>query len=152
MALVVRAFPVRCDRREVDEFVNELRTRADETRRFYDSFAVRRESWFFQNDGRRSCVIGVTDVADPVGPRAQEFATTEDEFARWFQQRVLDMSGVDEREQPLGPPSEQVFDSTGGRFTPDATLAVRMYPLTRGADALREFAEEVRSRSDEARR
>ena len=152
MALVVRAFPVRCDRSEVEAFVREIRERAQETRRFYASFGVRREAWFFQTQGLASYIIGVTEVDGSVEEKAEAFATTTDDFARWFQQRVLEMSGVDEREQPLGPVSEQIFDSTGGGFAPEATLAVRMYPLTRGADALREFALELTSREHETRR
>ena len=151
MALVVRAFPVRCDRAEVEAMAEEMRRRSEDTRRFYESFGVRREAWFFQTEGEQSYVIGVTDVAEPVEEAAQAFATSDDEFARWFQQRVLDLSGVDEREQPLGPPTTQIFDSTEGAFRPDAKLAVRMYPLTRGLDAVHEFTAELRERSRETR-
>jgi hypothetical protein len=151
MTLVVRAFPVRCERADVEAMAEEMRRRPDDTRRFYETFGVRREAWFFQTEGAQSYVIGVTDIGEPVEEAARAFATTDDEFARWFQQRVLELSGVDEREQPLGPPTTQVFDSTDGMFRPDAQLAVRMYPLTRGIEAVHEFAEELRKRSSDTR-
>jgi len=147
MAMVVRAFPIR-DRAAVESFVQEIRGRGDEMRRFYESFGVRRELWFLQQAGKQSYVIGVTDVADPVEKVAQEFATTTDDFAQWFQSRVLELSGVDEREQPLGPETTQVFDSTSGSFSPDGTIAARMYPL-KSVAALRELVSELSGRSRE---
>lgn len=86
-----------------------------------------------------------------MAPKAEEYAGTSDEFATWFQSRVHQLTGVNLREQPLGPQTEQVYDSTGGAFRPDATLAVRMYPLPRGVEPLREFAGELAKRSREAR-
>jgi len=147
MALVVRAFPIR-DRAGVEAFVQEIRGRGDEMRRFFESFGVRREAWFLQQAGKESYIIGVTDVAAPLEQTAEKFATTTDGFAQWFQSRVLELSGVDEREQPLGPETTQVFDSTGGSFTPDGTIAARMYPL-KSVVALRELAHELSDRSKE---
>lgn len=150
MALVVRAFPIRGERSAVDQFIGELDARPDETRRFFEQFRVKREAWFLQNTGEQSYVIGVTEVGDPLDEVAQEFATTDDTFARWFQGRVLELSGVDEREQPLGPETTLVFDSTEGAFHLDGQLAVRMYPV-RSSKALRDFVGELSQRSKETR-
>ena len=151
MALVVRAFPIRRDRRDVESFVAELRKRTEETRRFFESFGVRREAWFLQTAEKRSYVIGVTDVAGPLEETARSFATTTDDFAQWFQSRVYELSGVDEREQPLGPPTSQVFDSTGDSYRPDGTLATRMYPV-KSVGAVKELVAELQERDGETRR
>ncbi|HVG25438.1 MAG TPA: hypothetical protein VND45_14880 [Thermoanaerobaculia bacterium] len=151
MTLIVRALPVPGGRAAIDSFAGELRARGEETHRFYSGFGVRREALFLQETKSGPYVIGITDVEDPVPPKADEYAKTDDAFAQWFQSRVLQLTGVDLREQPLGPATEQVYDSTRGAFRPDDALAVRMYPLTRGAEPLREFARELSSRSTEAR-
>jgi hypothetical protein len=151
MALVVRAFPVRAGRAAVQSFSNDLNARADETRRFYTGYGVRRESLFLQDTKQGLYAIAVTDIEEPVPPKAEEYANTTDEFGQWFQSRVQDISGINLREQPLGPDTEQVYDSTNGAFRPDATLAVRMYPLTRGVGPLKEFAAELQKRQSESR-
>ena len=151
MSLIIRAFPVPRGRAGAEEFSNELRSRAEETERFYRGYGVRRESLFFQETPHGPYAIAVTDIEDPVAPKAEDYAATTDEFATWFQSRVQELSGVNLREQPLGPATEQVYDSTGGAFRPDARLAVRMYPLTRGVEPLRELAAEMTKRSKEAR-
>lgn len=150
MALVVRAFPIRCERSDVQGLADELRARPDETRRFFERFRVQREAWFLQTTGEQSYVIGVTEVGDPLDEVANDFATTDDAFAQWFQGRVLEMSGVDERQQPLGPETALVFDSTEGGFHLDGTLAVRMYPV-RSTVALKNFVGELQTRSTETR-
>jgi hypothetical protein len=150
MALVVRAFPIRCARADVQGLADELRARPDETRRFFERFRVKREAWFLQTNDDQSYVIGVTEVGDPLDEVAQDFATTDDAFAQWFQGRVLEMSGVDERQQPLGPETAQVFDSTDSGFHLDGALAVRMYPL-RSVKALRDFASQLAERPHETR-
>lgn len=151
MALIVRAFPVRGGRAGVESFVNDLNSRADETRRFYTGYGVRREALFLQDTEHGLYAIGITDVEEPVPPKAEEYANTTDDFGQWFQSRVRDITGVNLREQPLGPETEQVYDSTNGAFRPDATLAVRMYPLTRGVEPLKEFAAELGERDTESR-
>jgi hypothetical protein len=151
MTLIVRAMPVPGGRAAIEELASEMRSRDEETRRFFNGYAVRREAWFLQDTSCGPYVIGITDVEDPVPPKADDYANTTDDFAQWFQERVLQITGVSLREQPLGPATEEVYDSTKGAFRPDATLAVRMYPLTQGVERLREFAVELQNRSKEAR-
>ena len=110
MTLVVRAFPVNCDRAAVEELVAEMHKRGDETRRFYNTFSVRREAWFWQDSVHCPMVIGVTEVGAPVEQVAESFAKSTEEFASWFKQRVQEVTGVDPNVTPLGPPSEQVFN------------------------------------------
>ena len=111
MALVVRAYPVR-SRKAVEEFVKELQEHAEETRRFYDSFSVERETWFYQEMPHGSFVIGVTELKGEPEPIAEAYKESQDRFAAWFKRRVLEISGVDPNKTPLGPDAEMVFDST----------------------------------------
>ena len=148
MTLVVRAFPVNCDRGAVEEMVAEMHKRGDEVRNFYNTFSVRREAWFFQDSVHCPMVIGVTEVGAPVEKVASEFAASTDEFATWFKGRVLELSGVDENEQPLGPPTEMVFDSSGKSLPENVALSARIYPV-KSRKELDEFVDQLRARSDE---
>ncbi len=102
-----RIYPIR-SREELDEFADQLRTRSRETHAFYESFGVPREVWFAQETDYGPVVIGVTAMGVP--ERASEYAATDEPFAAWFKQRVVEVTGVDPNVTPLGPPSEQVFD------------------------------------------
>ncbi|MEK6373788.1 MAG: hypothetical protein AABO58_13960 [Acidobacteriota bacterium] len=110
MALVVRAYPVR-SREAVGRFIGELQSRAEETRNFYRSFNVKREMWFFQQTEHGPIIIGVTELND-VAKNAEAYKESDDPFAAWFKSRVVEVSGVDPNETPLGPPSQMVFDSS----------------------------------------
>ena len=148
MTLIVRAFPVRRSRKEVEDFIAEIHERGEEAREFFTGFSVRRESWFYQDSVHCPMVIGVTEVTDPVEQIASEFAQRDKGFAAWFKERVLELSGVDENKEPLGPPTEMVFDSSGAPLPEGIEISARIYPLT-SREALDEFADELRSRSRE---
>lgn len=151
MALVVRAFPVG-DRRRVDDFVRELGERQGAAREFYTSLGVRRESWFYQPQpsGRGAMVIDVTEVIDPVEPKAEDYAEASDPFSVWFKAHVYALSGVDPDTTPLGPPSELLHDSSGGALPTGANLVVRAYPTPDRA-ALDTFVGELRDRPEDTR-
>jgi hypothetical protein len=149
MALIVRAFPVR-DRAGVDSFAGEVQHRSDEAREFYLHFGVRREAWFYQSSDGQNFVIGVTDVCEPVEPRAAEYAAADDGFAAWFKARVYALSGVDSDTAPLGPMTEMVWDSSKGSLPMNGTLVVRAYPL-RSRDALQEFIDELHAKPEKTR-
>lgn len=148
MPLLVRAFPVHCDRAEVEQLAAEMRHRSEDTRRFYTGFGVRREAWFYQETPSGALVIGVTDIADPIETVAQEYAQTTEHFATWFKSRVRDLSGIDPNEQPLGPPTEMIFDSSGADLPRDIQISARIYPV-HSREAVLEFADELRSRAKE---
>ena len=150
MPLLVRAFPVHCDRAEVERFAAEMRQRSEDARRFYSGFGVRRESWFYQETPSGALVISVTDVADPIENAAHEYAQTTEHFAMWFKNRVLQLSGVDPNEQPLGPPTEMIFDSSGTDLPRDITISARIYPV-QSREAIMEFADELRAQAAKTR-
>lgn len=149
MPLVVRAFPVR-GREGVDALVREMRERAGEVRAFYTHYGVRRESWFYQEAGDVRFVIGVTDVLDPVEPKAEEYATTSEGFAAWLKARIYALSGVDPDVAPLGPPTVRVHHSADGTLPSRATLVVRAYPL-HSRESLAQFVGELREKPAELR-
>lgn len=110
MALVVRAYPVR-SREAVGRFIGELQSRAEETRNFYRCFNIKREMWFFQQTEHGPIIINVTELND-VAKNAEAYKESDEPFAAWFKQRVVEVSGVDPNATPLGPPSQMVFDSS----------------------------------------
>jgi len=110
MHLVVRAFPVLPSKeQDVEAFARELSgPRQAEASEFYDSYGVKRETWYSQPGPFGSQVIVITEVEDVV-PAAKAYADAQQPFHRWFKDKVLRISGVDPNVNPLGPPSTQVF-------------------------------------------
>lgn len=85
--------------------------RAQQAAAFYAKFGVSHESWHLQETPHGTWVIAVTAIDEP-GTRAAEYAHSTDEFDRWFKAKVLELSGIDPESQPLGPPTEAIFDWT----------------------------------------
>ena len=112
MPLVVRAFPVLPGKDEqLRRFAAELAgDRRSEAAEFYRSFGVTRESWHLQHTEQGYWVIGVTDVSDDLEGRAQAYASSRRPFDRWFKDQVLEISGIDPDVEPLGPPTQTLFE------------------------------------------
>ena len=109
MSLVVRAFPV-LKEQELREFVKELSgTRNLEAADFYQRHGVTRETVHLQRTAAGPWIIVVTEVTD-VEPAAREYAASEVPFDRWFKDRILHLSGVNSDQDPLGPPTETIFE------------------------------------------
>jgi hypothetical protein len=115
MPLVVRAFPVLPGKEEeLHQFVEQLRgPRYAEATEFYRSFGVTRETWHLQQTPTGPVVIGVTEVTEP-DARAQEYAQSQRPFDRWFKDQVHRLTGINPDVQPLGPPTEQIFELREG--------------------------------------
>ena len=128
MPLIVRAFPVlRGKEEDVRKLAVEMAgPRREEAREFYRSFGVVRESWHYQETPHGPLVIGVTEVDGDLSAIAQEYAESNRPFDRWFKNQVKNLSGIDPDSQPLGPPSEVIFD------TQDETVA-QVQPETAGS-------------------
>ena len=85
-----------------------------EARDFYARYGVSRESWHVQRTPHGTWIIGVTQLGDmPVDVAARQFGESERPFDRWFKDQILRLSGVNVDEQPLGPPTECIFDTAG---------------------------------------
>jgi hypothetical protein len=54
-------------------------------------------------------VIGLTRVDSPE-ESAPRFANSTAEFDSWFKSQIKHVSGVDPNQQPLGPPTRQIFE------------------------------------------
>lgn len=119
MAMIVRAFPVlpgkENDAVAFARSANE--TRKQEMTSFLRSFGVRRETWHLQRMDGKTFVIVVTDVEHPPLDKADAYAVSQGPFERWFKDNIKTLCGVDPDAQPLGPPSETIFqwDSADNR-------------------------------------
>jgi hypothetical protein len=112
MSLVVRAYPLPRGRQALEAFAEELRgERAQQTRDFYERYGAR-ETWHVQETEHGTWVIGVTQLdGRTMVDVGAEYAATTAEFDSWFKQRVLEVTGIDPNSEPLGPPTQLVFDS-----------------------------------------
>jgi hypothetical protein len=108
MPLVVRAYPLK-SRKAVEEFIEELHSRSSEAQAFYERMRVH-ETWHYQDTPHGPIVIAVADVAE-VQQAADDFQFADDPFTSWFKERVLQISGVNPNETPLGPDTELLYDS-----------------------------------------
>ncbi len=112
MERVARAFPIlEGHEDEVQRFIGQLRERAEEADAFYRRYGAR-ETWHLQQTPHGPWLIGVVDVdtAD-IADVAARYAGSQQEFEAWFKGRVREFTGIDLDVQPLGPPSELVFDT-----------------------------------------
>lgn len=51
----------------------------------------------------------VTEVDEPQDKGAQ-YSASQREFDVWFKEQVRSLTGVDPNQEPLGPPSEMIFE------------------------------------------
>ena len=117
MALVVRAFPLRGSVSDLHRFAEELNgARARDAAQFYRHYGVDEESWHLQDTPHGPWVIAVTSLADPA-EAAPRYANATEQFHAWFKDQVLALSGVDPNQQPLGPPTSEVFRWSADRAT-----------------------------------
>jgi hypothetical protein len=112
MPLIVRAFPVLPGKdAEMRELAAEMAgDRRSEAAVFFRSFGVTRESWHLQHTEHGSWVIGVTELSDDLEKTAQDYATSQRPFDRWFKDRVQQITGINPDVEPLGPPTVTLFD------------------------------------------
>jgi hypothetical protein len=111
---VVRAFPILPGKeKEVRELAQELAgSRRAESSRFFGKYGVVRESWHLQRmTGGPFLLLCVTDLGSrPVAEIAPEYGSSKEPYESWLKARVKDTTGIDLDAQPLGEPSEGVFD------------------------------------------
>jgi hypothetical protein len=109
MQYVVRMTELRRPIGDLLAFVAALRgPRRAETGAFCRRYGVRHESWHLQDTPEGPMVLVVTLIEAPA-PAADAYAASKDEFELWFKSRVLELSGDDPNESPLGPPTLEVF-------------------------------------------
>lgn len=113
MELIVRAFPIlRGKEAELDILLERLRKRGEEARDFYERFHVARETWHRQETEHGSWIIGVTQIDGASVPNvARDYSESAHEFDRWFKDAIHSVTGIHPDREPLGPPTELVFDT-----------------------------------------
>jgi len=106
MPLVVRAFPVTPGQEAAArQFAADLTgSRRQEAEAFYRRFGILRECWHLQDTPSGPWVIAVTDMS---GEPAE---TGQAGFERWLKAQVRAATGIDQDNQPLGPPTEILLD------------------------------------------
>jgi hypothetical protein len=126
MPLLIRAYPLhRNYETELTDFAGELASsRREEAHGFYAGLGVARETWALQRIAGEPWLIGVTQVEGDLHATAARFAAADDEFSRWFKQRVHALSSIDPNTEPLGPPSRVIFDWRPDRVSASANLAI----------------------------
>ena len=116
MERVVRAFPILKGKEDcARDIARELAgPRAVEAAAFYAQFGVTHECWHLQETPAGMWIIVVTEVSDmPVAVAAADYASSERPFDRWFKSQVLELTGIDPAEAPLGPPTECILNWPG---------------------------------------
>ena len=116
MSLIVRAFPLRSHPKDFVAFATALAERKADADAFYRQYGVSHESWHVQETDEGTWVIVLTDV-DDAAQAAVRYASSSSAFDSWFKQQVLALTGVDLCEQPLGPPTTQVYAWADDRRT-----------------------------------
>ena len=109
MPRIVRAFPIKPGKLpDLQAFARECMVRAAAVEALYEKYGVRFESWHVQETPGGHMVICVTEIDDPIGAGAA-YGASRNEFDAWFKSRVAELSGVDPNNDPLGPPTVEVF-------------------------------------------
>lgn len=109
MPRVVRAFPLRSSRSDLESFATQLKgQRATDAARFFGHYGVTSESWHLQDTPSGPWIIAVTELDNPA-EAAPRFAEAIAEFDVWFKAQVLAVTGIDLNTTPLGPPTTEVF-------------------------------------------
>jgi hypothetical protein len=112
MPRVVRAFPLEkgITKKDVEAFARDLKGKhRDQLDRLFKGFGVIRETWYFQDGPLGPQVICHTELGH-VESAAKKYQESQEEFAVWFKKQVDRLSGVDPNKDPLGPPTEKLFD------------------------------------------
>lgn len=126
MPLLIRAYPLHPNfESELTEFAGEMATsRKQAAHGFYAGLGVARDTWALQRIAGEPWLIGVTLVEGDLDAAATRFVEADDEFTRWFKQRVQALSAVNPNAEPLGPASRVIYDWRPDRVSASANLAI----------------------------
>lgn len=112
---IVRAFPLKDQSgRELKHFAELLRTQmVPEAKEFFDTYGVARETWSIQETEHGRWAIVVTELdGREVRDVAEKYQGADAPFHSWFKKKVVELTGIDPNEDPLGPKTTVVFDSS----------------------------------------
>ncbi|MEM7079721.1 MAG: hypothetical protein AAF513_13955 [Pseudomonadota bacterium] len=110
MKTIARAFPVK-SKEDIKQFANEIDRDWSEAQKalFFEQFGINgSEHWFYQQIEGKDYVVSTVCVEDP--ERGFAFLqSSDDPFAAWFRQRVLEITGVSLAERARGPEVEALY-------------------------------------------
>jgi hypothetical protein len=110
MTIMVRAFPARASRAEIEAVAAELNgPRKQQATAFFRSYNLKLESWHLQETPAGLLVIVVTILDEEPQAATQRYAASTAEFDIWFKSQVLRLTGVDVNVDPMGPPTTRVY-------------------------------------------
>ena len=110
MDRVVRAFPILPGKEDaLREFARELESNPERAAALYGRYGIHRETWHLQHTEHGAVVIAVTEASE-LAKAAEDYGASEDEGDRWFKDSVREVTGIDPDSQPLGPPTQPIFD------------------------------------------
>jgi hypothetical protein len=109
MPFLVRAFPLVRPLEEAHRFLAELAgPRRADTDQFYARYGIVHESAYLQDTPNGAILIVVTLIKD--APEAgTRYSAAAEAFEIWFKGEVFRLTGVNPDEQPLGPPTTELF-------------------------------------------
>jgi hypothetical protein len=113
MTLVVRAFPLKpeCTVEQVQALIAQLQgPRKQDIVAMHRAHGVTHESWYLQQTPHGYWVIAIDQVEGDVQGSARQFAQDNGGFVGWFKDRVLELTGVDMTQAPLGPPTTPIYE------------------------------------------
>lgn len=109
MPFLVRAFPLIRPVEEARRFLADLAgPRRADTDQFYARYGVAHESVYLQDTAKGTIIIVVTLIKD--APEAgKRYGAAAEAFDAWFKGEVFRLTGVNPNEDPLGPPTTELF-------------------------------------------
>ena len=84
----------------------------EEAEALYSRLGIQRECWHLQDTSNGPWVIVVTDMSGEPVAAGEIYAASQAGFERWFKDQVKLVTGIDQDNQPLGPPTEMLLDLT----------------------------------------
>ncbi len=110
MAVFMGAFPILAGKEaEPRKFAEETRGRRDEFEASQKRLGITKEQWVLQESPEGSMVI-LHFESDDVERAFASFAQSDDSFDVWFNDRVMEICGVDLNQPPPGPLPEMILD------------------------------------------
>ncbi len=109
MALLPRVIPV-ASKEKLQNFIDDIRNYPNKEERddFVNTFGGAWESWYYQELDGKPHIIAITEGNNFDAGFAQ-YATSEQPFFVWFRQQILELTGLDMRQNPGGATSEHIF-------------------------------------------
>jgi len=94
-------------------FVEEIRNHADSAQReeFVQLFNGAFENWYVQELDGKAYLVAITEgLQSDFESGFSQYAGLNQPFFNWFRDRILEITGIDMREQPGGLGSEHIFE------------------------------------------